>query len=813
MKQKIASIFAIVSLVFFHTAPVFAQLDTGSTGSPQAGTPTTDTTTAEETVTPPVDTTAPVISGVAVTSIGINEVTIVWSTDEAAVSTLEYGTTNAYGQSAALPATALLAHTATLTGLTAGTAYHYCVHATDVAGNKSSSCSHTFTTEAQTATETIATDSDSDGVPDTEEIGTGVTEESSPEASVTDPQPLPDTDSDGTPNYLDPDDDGDGIPTETENTSSTTTTGGTATSTPDTTTSPTTDETQPSPEATAGNAVVDTDADSVPDYLEPNTTDTDGDGITNNLDPDDDGDSVPTIDDGTVTNDPVEPVDTDGDGTPNYLDPNDDGDAIPTTDEETQPSSETSAGEAVTSTDPTAVDTDGDTVPDYLESNTTDTDSDGIPNVNDPDDDGDTVPTADEVITDTSDTDAAVDESLADTDSDGIPNALDSDDDGDGTPTAQEDTNNDGSVINDDTDNDGIPNFEEPNNVDSDQDGLTNNVDNDDDGDTVPTAQETVNIPAPASSGGGGGGGYYYIPPIDTDGDGIPDYLDTNDDGDAILTIKEDTNNDKILSNDDADKDGIADYLESNSRDLDKDGKKDAFDNEDDGDGILSRLDSDPYSQSCYAPAELGYAVYIVLPNGEKRMAGQYAKKIVIASDVIRYDFELGTDNDFNDLSVRVNDEGHRSFVATVMNSKVGVRYVIHLQILGNGQVEKDLILWSNSRSAVNVPKKIAINQYLEICGDHENFCPAHITQYMRKGANNDPVEVSKLQSFLVDQEGFTGVQVNGVFDTATDVAVRAFQEKHSGIILGPWAVKIGTGYVYRTTTKRINDLYCAAKK
>ena len=782
MKQKIVGFLTIIALTFSHGGFAVAQtLDTG--------TPTTDTTTVEETVTPPADTTAPVISGVAVTSIGIHEVTIVWSTDEAAVSTLEYGTTNAYGQSAALPATALLAHTATLTGLTAGTTYYYCVHATDAAGNKSSSCSHTFTTEAQTATEPIATDSDGDGVSDTEEIGTGVTEESSPEASVTDPEPLPDTDGDGTPNYLDPDDDGDGILTEIENTTSTTT-DGTATTTPDTTTSTSTEET-----------IVDTDADSVPDYLEPNTTDTDSDGITNNLDPDDDGDSVPTIDDGTVTNDPVEPVDTDGDGTPNYLDPNDDGDAILTTDEETATSTDsTSSPEA----DPTAVDTDGDTVPDYLESNTTDTDSDGAPNVSDPDDDGDTVPTSDEVITDTSDTDAAVDESLADTDSDGIPNALDPDDDGDGTPTAQEDTNNDGSVINDDTDNDGIPNFEEPNNVDSDQDGLTNNMDSDDDGDGVPTAQETVNVPAPVSSGGGGGGGYYYIPPIDTDGDGIPDYLDTDDDSDGTPTKNE---------KGDADKDTLPDYKESNIRDLDKDGKKDNLDNEDDGDGILSRLDSNPYSENCYAPAELGYGVYVVLPSGSKREAAQYAKQTVLADSVIRYDFELGTDNDFNDLSVRINDEGHRSFIATVMNSEVGARYVVHLEILGNGAVEKDVTLWTNPRLAVNVPQRIMVNQYLEICGDHDNFCPAHITKYMRKGAANDPVEVSKLQSFLLEQEGFTSVQVNGVFDDTTDAAIRAFQEKHSGIILGPWAIQKGTGYVYRTTTKRINDLYCAAKQ
>lgn len=757
MKQKIASIFIIVSLVFFHTAPAFAQLDTT--------TPPAETTPVEETVTPPADTTAPVISGVVAPSLGINDVTIIWSTDEAAASTLEYGTTASYGSSATVPATALLAHSATLTGLTANTTYHYCIHATDAAGNKSSSCSHTFTTEAETATEPIIADSDSDGVSDTEEIGT-VTEPVTGTSTST-PESFPDTDSDGTPNYLDPDDDGDGIATETENTTSTTT--------PDTTV------TEP-----------DADADSVPDYLEPNTIDTDADGITNNLDPDDDGDTVPTINDGTITNDPVDPIDTDADGTPNYLDSNDDGDAIPTANEET-----------ATSTDPVATDTDGDTIPDYLESNTTDTDNDGVANVADPDDDGDTVPTADEVITDTSDTDAAVDEAIADTDNDGIPNALDPDDDGDGTPTAEEDTNHDGTVLDDDADGDGIPDFEEPNNVDTDQDGLTNNVDSDDDGDTVPTAQEVVSVPATVSSGGGGGGGYYYIPPIDTDSDGIPDYLDTNDDNDAIPTKNEkgDTDGDKIPN-----------YKESNTRDLDKDGKKDVRDNEDDGDGILSKIDSDPYSESCYAPAELGYAVYVVSPNGTVFRTAISAKKTVIAGDIIRYDFELGTDNDFNDLSVRVNDEGHRAFVTTVMNSEVGARYVVHLQILGNGQVEKDLTLWTNPRLAVNVPQKIAVNQYLKICGDHENFCPAHITSYMRKGVNNDPVEVSKLQSFLVDQEGFTNVQVTGVFDNATDAAVRAFQEKHSGIVLGPWAIQKGTGYVYRTTTKRINDLYCAAK-
>ena len=774
MKQTIISLLAITALTFSHVGFTIAQtldtgtgaMDTGSTSPPQA-------TPAEETITPPPDTTAPVISGIAASSLGINDVTIVWSTNEAATSMLEYGTTNAYGQFAILPATALLAHTATLTGLSPNTTYHYCIHATDAAGNASDSCGHTFTTEAETVSEPVTADSDNDGVSDTEEIGTEVTEESSPEAEVTNPEPFPDTDSDGTPNYLDPDDDGDGIPTETEN--ATSTTDGTVTTTLD--------------------AVIesDTDADSVPDYLEPDTTDTDHDGVANNLDQDDDGDTVSTIDDGTVTNDPVEPVDSDNDGTPNYLDSNDDGDAIPTENEET-----------ATSTDPVATDTDGDTLPDYLESNTTDTDNDGIANVSDPDDDGDTVLTTDEVVTDTSDTDAAVDEAVVDTDNDGIPNALDPDDDGDGTPTEEEDADHDDSVVDDDTDGDTIPDFEEPNNVDSDNDGLMNNADSDDDGDTVPTKEEIATVSAPVSSGGGWGGGYYYITPIDTDGDGISDYLDTDDDKDGTPTKNE---------TGDTDKDTLPDYKESNTRDLDKDGKKDVVDTEDDGDGVLSKLDSNPYSPACYAPAELGYSLYVVLPNGTKRMTGNSAKKTVLADNIIRYDFELGGDGDFNDLGVRVNDEGHRSFITTVMNSEVRAGYKVHFEILGKGEVENDLTLWTNPRFVMGIPQKIIVNQYLAICGGHEDFCPAHITQYMRKGANNDPVEVSKLQSFFVDQERFTGVEVTGVFDDATDALVRAFQEKHSGIVLGPWAIQKGTGYVYRTTTKRINDLYCAAIK
>ncbi len=99
------------------------------------------------------DTTAPTISGVAEASVISTEATIVWATDESAVSTLEYGTTQSYGSHATLSASALLAHTGTILGLAPATTYHYCIHATDLAGNVANSCNHSFTTAAASSSE------------------------------------------------------------------------------------------------------------------------------------------------------------------------------------------------------------------------------------------------------------------------------------------------------------------------------------------------------------------------------------------------------------------------------------------------------------------------------------------------------------------------------------------------------------------------------------------------------------------------------------------------------------------------------------
>jgi large repetitive protein len=78
----------------------------------------------------------------------------------------------------------------------------------------------------------------------------------------------------------------------------------------------------------------DTDRDGVPDYLEvdlstdpPTLFDTDGDGTPDVRDSDDDGDGIPTRDEGSH--------DVDGDGVPNYLDLDSNGNGIPDAEEGT----------------------------------------------------------------------------------------------------------------------------------------------------------------------------------------------------------------------------------------------------------------------------------------------------------------------------------------------------------------------------------------------------------------------------------------------------------------------------------------------
>ncbi len=84
-----------------------------------------------------------------------------------------------------------------------------------------------------------------------------------------------------------------------------------------------------------------------------------------------------------------------------------------------------------------------------------------------------------------------------------------------------------------------------------------------------------------------------------------------------------------------------------------------------------------------------------------------------------------------------------------------------------------------------------------------------YLKEYMRLGYNNNPSEVTKLQLFLKNYEGNSTLAVTGFFDITTDKAVRAFQDKYKADVLDTWNLPSNTGYVYYTTEKKINEIYC----
>ena len=99
----------------------------------------------------PPDTQPPQISSVATQNLTSNTAQIVWQTDEAADSQVEYGLTTNYGVSTPLDLTQTISHTMTLSGLQANTTYHYRVKSKDAAGNLATSNDFTFTTLAPPA--------------------------------------------------------------------------------------------------------------------------------------------------------------------------------------------------------------------------------------------------------------------------------------------------------------------------------------------------------------------------------------------------------------------------------------------------------------------------------------------------------------------------------------------------------------------------------------------------------------------------------------------------------------------------------------
>ncbi|HPR91464.1 MAG TPA: hypothetical protein PK547_01895 [Candidatus Paceibacterota bacterium] len=108
-----------------------------------------------------------------------------------------------------------------------------------------------------------------------------------------------------------------------------------------------------------------------------------------------------------------------------------------------------------------------------------------------------------------------------------------------------------------------------------------------------------------------------------------------------------------------------------------------------------------------------------------------------------------------------------------------------------------------------------ATNSAGEVLGASTESCDPYLIKYIKLGANNDPDEVRKLQYFLNEYLNIN-LPITGVYSLDDYKAVEQFQLMTKGEVLQPW-VDIGllssaddpTGYVYRTTQRKINLIVC----
>jgi hypothetical protein len=118
---------------------------------------------------------------------------------------------------------------------------------------------------------------------------------------------------------------------------------------------------------------------------------------------------------------------------------------------------------------------------------------------------------------------------------------------------------------------------------------------------------------------------------------------------------------------------------------------------------------------------------------------------------------------------------------------------------------------YTNNLNNINSNIKDSSNQQI-ISNEILGVCTPYLTEFILPGKNN-PQQVIKLKTFLVEYEGVTDLNMNGIYDKATQLAVKKFQEKYKSDILDFWSMKSGSFNVYITTRSKINSIVCTKEK
>src|SRR5882672_7348102 len=113
-------------------------------------------TSASNTTAPPPPPSTLNITNVQAASLTTTTSQIIWTTDVAANSQVDYGTATSYGTSTPVDSTMVTNHQVTLSGLAAGTTYYYQVSSTDSKSNNGHSGGHGFKTNGFGVSGTIS---------------------------------------------------------------------------------------------------------------------------------------------------------------------------------------------------------------------------------------------------------------------------------------------------------------------------------------------------------------------------------------------------------------------------------------------------------------------------------------------------------------------------------------------------------------------------------------------------------------------------------------------------------------------------------
>lgn len=136
-------------------------------------------------------------------------------------------------------------------------------------------------------------------------------------------------------------------------------------------------------------------------------------------------------------------------------------------------------------------------------------------------------------------------------------------------------------------------------------------------------------------------------------------------------------------------------------------------------------------------------------------------------------------------------------------------RYLNRAQVLGfhKNSVQKHMHPYDSNIATVSVRIGEPEPQVLGLTS-LANSCTPYLTAFLKAGQPNDRLQVNRLQAFL-NSYMTQSLPINGAFDAETAQAVQTFQQRYAADILEPWGLDTPTGYVYYTTQKKINELYC----